>query len=264
MNNTVNTSRRARRAFSARTTLAAALIALACAGCALDQPLAGLGNIFGAPAEAKTAQNSKLEAVQRKVAEGADAKALREELSSVLEDYSCGKEATGMDRLEAVRFLLDNGVGVNQKNEGNQTPLQESLERLSYAHWACFLNEVDGGEIKKEEHSKIAMLLVSRGANMNISVTSAGSGQTARSQIYRTALGTAVECGMSDLVQMMIEKGAKVNAADKWGQTPLQVAQEALNGAETEAQKNEYRKIISMLKSAGAGSKGKKNAKKRK
>lgn len=54
MNNTQKTSRRARRAFSARTTLAAAIIAFACGGCALDQPLAGLGNIFGSSAEAKT------------------------------------------------------------------------------------------------------------------------------------------------------------------------------------------------------------------
>lgn len=264
MNNTLHTSRRVRRAFSARTTLAAALVALACGGCALDQPLAGLGNILGAPAEAKTAQNSKLEAVKRKVADGVDSKELRKELTSVLKDYSCEKEAADMDRLEAVRFLLDNGVGVNQKTEADQTPLEESLEELSSAHWRCFLNGPDEGGIKKEEHSKIAMLLVSRGANMNISVTSAGSGQTARSQIYRTALGTAVECGMSDLVQMMLEKGAKVNAVDKEGQTPLQVAQDNLNEAETEAQKNEYRKIISMLKSVGASSKAKKSAKKRK
>lgn len=58
MSNTLHTSR---REFSARATLAAALVALACGGCALDQPLAGLGNIFGAPAEAKTAAGRSIE-----------------------------------------------------------------------------------------------------------------------------------------------------------------------------------------------------------
>ena len=39
-----------------KTLLAAALVAMAGAGCATDQPLLGkLGGIFGAPAEAKTA-----------------------------------------------------------------------------------------------------------------------------------------------------------------------------------------------------------------
>ena len=60
MNNTLHTSRCVRRPFSARTTLAAALVALACGGCALDQPLAGLGSIFGAPAEAKTAAGRRI------------------------------------------------------------------------------------------------------------------------------------------------------------------------------------------------------------
>ena len=60
MNSTLNTSRRARRAFSARTTLAAALVALACGGCAFDQPFAGLGNILGSSAEAKTAAGKSI------------------------------------------------------------------------------------------------------------------------------------------------------------------------------------------------------------
>lgn len=249
MNNTLNTSRRARRPFSVRATLAAALVVLACGGCALDQPLAGLGNIFGAPAEAKTADasNGRLAAAQRKVAEGADAKALRKELSSVLvTGGSCGNKADAADRLEAVRFLLDNGVGINQKNGDDQTPLEEVLFNLSWEHWHCGCDD-DCAAIK-EEMSNIAMLLVSRGANMNIHVTDAGG----RGDTFLTALGAAVQCDRAELVKLMIEKGAKVNAVDKQGQTALQLAQE-----------NGNQEIISMLKSAGAGSKGKKGAKKR-
>lgn len=252
MNTIFKTQHHTHRSFNSRTAIAATLVALACGGCALDQPLAGLGNILGSPAEAKTAsvsQNSKLKAVQRKVAEGADVKALRKELTSVLATHgSCGNKADATDRLEAVRFLLDNGVGINQKNGNDQTPLEEVLEGLSWTHWRCHCDD-DCAAIK-EEQSNIAMLLVSKGANMNISVTSGGSGNR---PIEHSALGTAVECDMADLVSLMIEKGAKVNAVDKEGQAPLQIAQE-----------NGNQKIISMLKSAGAGSKGKKGAKKRK
>ena len=60
MNNTLHTSRRARRAFSARAALAAAAFALVCAGCATDQPFAGLGNILGSPAKAQTASEKSI------------------------------------------------------------------------------------------------------------------------------------------------------------------------------------------------------------
>lgn len=66
MNNTLHTSRRARRAFSARTTLAAALVALACAGC-VDMPLLSGGSVKMRPtssAAAARAINGEIDAAK--------------------------------------------------------------------------------------------------------------------------------------------------------------------------------------------------------
>ena len=317
MNNTSHTSR---RAFSARTAFAAAAFALACAGCATDQPFAGLGNILGSPAKAQTAsaQNSVLAAAQSKVAAGADVKALREELSNVItggcygdehyDDWGCLARAytpaAAEDRLEAARFLLDNGVGVNQKKELEQedsTPLAEALsllcsERLVIRDANDERNK-DAEDATRERMSKLAVLFVSRGANIN------GSGggcswYEGESSIDSTPLGMAAEYGSAELVSLLLEKGAKVNksagryydieqpdagvdrgaplrlaagegraeivklllakgAKDK---AALEAAQAGLKNADTEVKKNQFRETISMLKAAGAGKSSKKAA----
>lgn len=271
MNNTLHTSR---RAFSARTALAAAAFALACAGCATDQPFAGLGNILGSPAEAKTAtssQNSILAAVQGKVAAGADAKALRQELSNVIKGSCCSGEeweawkvpdmeclsrayapAAVESRLEAARFLLDNGVGVNQTNDDKEEPLDEVLGLLI---WDGLPN---GYSVEGEGMSKMAALLVSKGANVNGKVGAymvpMGTGFTG------TPLGVAAMAGSVELVRLLLEKGAKVNesaeisaedVSGKHAVTPMKLAQDGLEKAVSGEEKNKYQEIISMLKTAG-------------
>ena len=302
MNNTLHTSRCARRAFSARAALAAAAFALVCAGCATDQPFAGLGNILGSPAKAQTAsaQNSVLAAAQSKVAAGADAKALREELSRVIDggcyeglgdfpDRDCVARAYAPaaveDRLAAASFLLDSGVGVNQEHQGHQEwarkdkPLDEALRLLG----------ADAAGV-----DKMASLLVSRGANVSGRVACAP--ETDEEDVCSdTPLGIAAERGSAELVSLLLEKGAKVNTSEyykgglggdgfnlpsplvraaQYGRVEtvklllakgakdkkeaLREAQSALENAENAEQGNKYKEIISLLKAAGAGGKGKK------
>lgn len=317
-----------RRTFSARTTLAAAVLAVACGGCAFDQSLAGLGNIFGAPAEAKTAGNAqggRLAAAKRAVAAGADAKALGQELSNVIdncpfeappflseEDCACLARAytpaAAEDTLEAVRFLLDNGANVNQKKgdnyeEGYGTPLLKTLGLLAQMNSSCGyedmgINTKDNIATASEGISKIATLLVSRGANFKNSSIDYGP-PTARGS-FADPLVIAAKYGNADLVRILIEKGADVEGgecpvhamigrgsrtcssvlelaaekgnaeivklllekgAKKGRKNALETAQSSLKYAETEAEKAQYREIISLLKAAG----GKKaSAKKRK
>ena len=311
-----------RRTFSARTTLAAAVLAVACGGCAFDQSLAGLGNIFGAPAEAKTAGNAqggRLAAAKRAVAAGADAKALRQEFVNVL--YSpCGDHywdsswdvekgcpcvsrtyapAGAGDRVEAARFLLDNGMSVDQEGEEG-SPLNETLTFLAQMNFTCGGYGSDT-KTPSEGISKIATLLVSRGANLKNSGADYGSG-VAAGTLSAGSLAVAAKYGNVELVRILIEKGANVNkdgecavpaigreseplacssvlelaaekgnaeivklllekGAKKGRKNALETAQSSLNYAETEAKKAQYREVISLLKAAG----GKKaSAKKRK
>ncbi|MBQ6657259.1 MAG: ankyrin repeat domain-containing protein [Ottowia sp.] len=157
--------------------------------------------IAGFPAEAKTPKGSALATVKSKVAQGADAKALREEFR-IMHNY-CETDVT--DRLEAVRFLLDSGMGVNQKDVNGVTPLEDILGAINSNKW------YDNGncEAVQEENNKIAMLLVSRGADMNVSVHDSGFKGS-----YNTAFETALMYGSANLVQIMIENGAKVNAVE--------------------------------------------------
>lgn len=169
--------------------------------------------IAGLPAEAKTPKGSALATVKSKVEQGADAKALREEFR-IMHNY-CETDATG--RLEAVRFLLDSGMGVNQKDVNGVTPLEDILGAINSNKW------YDNGncEAVQEENNKIAMLLVSRGADMNVSVPDSGYKGS-----YNTAFETAILYGSANLVKFMIEKGAEVNAGEG-DITPLHRAERA-------------------------------------
>ena len=251
-----------------------------------------------------SAANTRLAAAKRAVAAGADAKALRKEFSSALYD-SCGDgdgpphyfsdsekachcvsraylSSDSMDdRMSAVRFLLDNGMGVNKNDNDNGTPLEETLQFLSYTHWACEQSDAPVAEEVKEGISKIAMQLISKGAAINNLMLHDGKcyGGNARG-CYLNALGVAVESGSVGLVRMLIERGANINqGADKDYDPPLvlasaagrpdvvklllekgakdkkaalKAAKDALDYAETEAKKAQYREIISLLESAGA------------
>lgn len=200
--------------------VAAAFLAVFAAGCALDQPFAGLGNILGSPAQAQTtgARGGVLAAAQRKVAAGADSKALRQELSRVIDggcyeglahfpDMDCVARAYAPavveDRLAAASFLLDSGVGVNQEHQGHQEwakkdkPLDEALRLLG----------ADAAGV-----DKMASLLVSRGANVNGRVACAPEADV-EDVCSDTPLGMAAQMGSVELVSLLLEKGAKVNTS---------------------------------------------------
>lgn len=323
MNRNLNTSC---RTFSARTTLATVVLAAACAGCAFDQPFASLGNILGSHAEAKTAgvpQGGWLAAAKSKVAAGADAQLLRQELSRVInsctnegrlgeQECSCLSNsyapAAAGDRLEAARFLLDNGVGVNQKDEGIHdddgagTPLYATLQLLAHAHQSCFDEDYNNTqknlEMTQEGLSKMANLLVSKGASVEGWIDSSLPWSSGAAAQYASPLGVALQYGSDDLVRILLEKGANINAksfaaAPDYTEKPLQtaaragraelvrlllekgakdkkaalkVAKDALMNAETDAQKAQYREVISLLESPSAQKGGAKKggAKKRK
>jgi len=101
--------------------------------------------------------------------------------------------AAAYGSIEAMRFLLGSGAGVDARNDFEATPLM----------WAA------------TEPEKVR-LLVERGADVN-----------AKSKMVRTAVWLAAANDMAT-VRLLLEKGAKVNVKDPNGATPLVYA--AANG----------------------------------
>jgi ankyrin repeat protein len=165
--------------------------------------------------------------------------------------------------LSSVTSSLAKGADINARNNNGQTALM----------LAC-----SGG------HKDVVQFLIAKGADVNLTTTaqiitamkmSAGFSGTA--EIYSigsTALIFASEHGHKEVVQLLLSKGAKVNAKTDWGDTALlnasayghkEVVQMLLakgadvniktqNGATalSVASRNGYHEIAELLTKAGA------------
>lgn len=100
--------------------------------------------------------------------------------------------ATVVDNVDAVELLLESGANVNAKTPQNQTAL----------HYAC-----------QKGFAKIAESLLLYRAEINVR----------DSALHQTPLHNAVlfAGGSLELVQLLVERGADVNATSKNGWTPL-------------------------------------------
>lgn len=128
-------------------------------------------------------------------------------------DGSLGEGATPLMRAAKVadvalmRELIDKGADVNRPMKNGWTPLVVTVNRPPRAA---------GGV---ESTIAAASLLIERGANVNV-VTNNGD----------TPLHAAVGKG-DELVKFLAEKGAKLDAKDKFNRTPLDVAMGVPGGA---------------------------------
>jgi len=99
--------------------------------------------------------------------------------------------------VERVRALLDSGTDVNTRDPHGWTPL----------HCAISQNQV-----------AVARLLVARGADPDAVAEDEGFN---RNHVSGTALYRAIAVSHSDLVELLIDGGADINAPDRYGRTPL-------------------------------------------
>ena len=97
--------------------------------------------------------------------------------------------------LESVRVFLDNGANVDAKNNLVQTPLLQVLQ----------------SPYTSKDRFRVAQLLVERGANANV----------LGNKNHDTALHLASYFLQHKLVSVLLDHGAKVNAEDSLGRTPL-------------------------------------------
>ena len=112
-----------------------------------------------------------------------------------------------LNDIAAVKTLITAGADVNEKSPDNFSPL----------HWAA-----------EHGRTEIARLLIDKGADVNF-----------RSEIYGTPLMVASYRGHKDMVRLLLEKGANPAAADTYGKT-----------AQNYAQEYQFAEIVRILKEA--------------
>jgi cytohesin len=107
-------------------------------------------------------------------------------------------QAAMRGRMEVVEFLLSQGASVNAVDSRGQTPLLIAIG-------------VDAGttELAMKNTRHILGLLLAHGADVNF-----GEGK-------RTALHKAVSRNRKDLVEVLLDYKANINAKDQYGNTPL-------------------------------------------
>jgi len=131
---------------------------------------------------------------------------------------------------EMVELLLSKGAETKVKTKHGGTPFEFAMDR--YDRDIIKLLIKSGADVNAEvrvgfpllvalnkEDPEMAKLLISRGANVNITSNSDNS--------KITPLHLAVTGGYKDLVQLMLEKGADVNAKDSAGRNAMGWARSA-------------------------------------
>ncbi len=159
--------------------------------------------------------------------------------------------AAANGKIERVKLLISEGADVNVKNNEGLTPLHcaaregdKEIVSLLLAHDAdvnigdADYNRTAAEFAMKSNHTDIVQLLVSKGADISPlhfalymkdetkarSLIEGGADVNRRTSNGTTPLSRAVDVGFKDIVELLIAKGADVNAKDTWNWTALHSA----------------------------------------
>ncbi len=127
---------------------------------------------------------------------------------------------------DLIDFLADHGVPVDQKTDGDRTPLHNAcLQGNTAGARALIARGADVNAVTAAGQTPLFMA-VNRG-NLALAAELIGSGANTRrlnNGDQRTLLHYAVIKGYGDIAGLLIEKGSTVNAKDKDGKTALDYA----------------------------------------
>ena len=175
--------------------------------------------------------NGKLEIARLLFDYGAEVDAVDEFGETPLHDVSQGKCDSKEAGVDVARLLLERGGNVNRQSMKQQTPLhfasyygKPEIVGLLLDHGAkvgavddsgeTAFHDVCQGECDSEEASiNVVRLLLQRGHGVDVD---------ARQKDLRTPLHIASYNGKPEIVRLLLDNGAKVDAVDDLGNTPLQ------------------------------------------
>jgi cytohesin len=165
------------------------------------------------------------------------------------EEHLCPAAANG--EIERVKLLISEDADVNVKDSDGLTPLHyaareghKEIVELLLAHGAdvnisgANYNRTAAEFAMRSNHTDIVQLLVSKGANISPlhfalymkdetkarSLIEGGADVSRRTPNGTTPLDRAVIAGLKDIAELLIAKGADVNAKGTWNWTPLHSA----------------------------------------
>lgn len=165
-------------------------------------------------------------------------------------DVSSINMAARIGDLAKVKAFLEQGTDVDMKDTRNQTALHyaaregyKEIVELLLEHGAdvnsgARYNRTAAEFAMNRGHTEIVELLISKGADISPlhlaiylkdeakakSLIERGADVNKRTPYGTTSLDRAVNAGLRDIVRLLVDKGADINAKDNWYWTPLHSA----------------------------------------
>jgi len=162
-------------------------------------------------------------------------------------------EAIKEDDASSVKYLLEDGANVNQRNTSGATPLHRAISTGNLTIAKMLIDNQANTEAKTKNGSTplhIAVMAPEPSSEMVTLILDQWVNVDAQDNAGKTPLHFAAEKGNVEITQILIEDyEADVNIKDNKGQTPIKAAKQAISDNKAPAQ--QINKTIQLIQAKG-------------